>query len=188
MQGKGRAVAIEASGGMGKTRLLGEARAAGEREGLNVLSGRATELERDFPFALVRQLFEQHLANLSNEERENLLDGAGAARGALGLAPGMEGHDPFAVLHGLYWVTAALAEHRPLLLAIDDAHWADAGFLDYLGFLLPRLEELPVLVATTVRTDEPDPPPGLGMVLMDPSLRHMPLTPLSPRGTSELLA
>ncbi len=188
MRGKGCAVAIEASAGVGKTRLLGEARAAAERAGLNALSGRATELERDFPFALVRQLFEQHLANLPAKERENLLDGAGAARSALGLATGTEDHDPFAVLHGLYWVTATLAEREPLLLAIDDAHWADAGSLNYLGFLLPRLEELPVLVAITVRKEEPEPPPGLGMVLMDSSLRHMPLTPLSAKGTTELLA
>lgn len=187
-RGKGRAVAIEASAGMGKTRLLGAVRATGEREGLNILSGRATELERDFPFALARQLFEQHLTNLPAKERDDLLDGAGAARSALGLAAGAEDQDPFAVLHGLYWVTAALAERRPLLLAIDDAHWADAGSLDYLGFLLPRLEELPVLVAITVRTDEPEPPPGLGRISMDASLGHLSLTPLSADGTTELLA
>jgi len=186
-QGKGRAVAIEASPGLGKTRLLSEAKAVGERDGLNVRSGRATELERDFPFALVRQLFEQHLANLPDAEREVLLDGAGAARGALGLGGGVEGQDPFAVLHGLYWVTAALAEREPLLLAIDDAHWADAGSLDYLGFLLPRLEELPVLVVVAARTDEPDPPPGLGMVLMDGSLDRIPLHPLTAEATAELL-
>lgn len=186
--GKGRAVAIEASPGLGKTRLLGEARSAGEEGGLHVLSGRATELERDFPFALVRQLFGQHLTNLPDEEREALLDGAAAARGALGLATDAEDQDPFAVLHGLYWVTAALAERRPLLLAMDDVHWADAGSLDYLGFLLPRLEELPVLVVVAARTDEPDPPPGLGMVLMDGSLDHIPLHPLTAEATRALLA
>ena len=187
-EGKGRAVAIEASPGLGKTRLLSEAKAAGERGGLKVLSGRTTELERAFPFALVRQLFEQHLANLPDTEREALLDGAGAARGALGLGGGVEGQDTFAVFHGLYWVTAALAEREPLLLAIDDAHWADPGSLDYLAFLLPRLEELPVLVVVTVRADEPDPPPRLGMVLMDGSLRHLPLHPLTAEGTTELLS
>jgi predicted ATPase len=187
-RGKGRAVAVEASPGLGKTRLLSEAKAVGEQEGLHVLSARPTELERDFPFALLRQLFEQHLANLPDAEREALLDGAGAARGALGLGTHVEGQDAFAVLHGLYWVTAALAEREPLLLAIDDAHWADPGSLDYLGFLLPRLEELPVLVMVTVRPDEPDLPPGLGMVLMDASLGHIPLHPLTAEATSEMLA
>ena len=33
----------------------------------------------------------------------------------------------FAVLHGLYWLVANLAARRPLLIAVDDAHWADAG-------------------------------------------------------------
>jgi DNA-binding CsgD family transcriptional regulator len=187
-RGSGRAIAIEGSAGLGKTRLLREVRTAAERDGLKALSGRATELERDFPFALLRQLFELELMNLPSEERKDLLEGADAARGALGLAVDAdEDHDPFAVLHDLYWVTAALAERRPLLLAVDDIHWADPGSLDYLGFLLPRLEELPVLLVVASRTDEPDPPLGLGRILTDPSLRHLTLAPLSAEATTELL-
>jgi DNA-binding CsgD family transcriptional regulator/tetratricopeptide (TPR) repeat protein len=187
--GTGRAVAIEANAGLGKTRLLAEARAAGDEEGLNLLSGRATELERDFPFALVRQLFESRLATLAPQERRVLLEGASAACGALGLDAGRGGSDdPFAVLHGLYWVTAALAERRPLLLAIDDAHWADASSLDYLGFLLPRLEELPVLLVVTFRPDQPDSPPGLGRILADPIVRHLTPGPLGPGAAGTLLA
>lgn len=187
--GRGCAVAIEAAAGLGKTQLLREARQLGSAAGLNVLSGRATELEREFPFALVRQLFESQLASMPAEERAALLEGAKAAHGALGLDPGAEGsRDSFAVLHGLYWVTAALAEREPLLLAIDDAHWADAGSLDYLGFLLPRLEELPVVLVLTARPDEPDPPAGLTRVLTDPSVRHLTPAPLSREGTGELLA
>src|SRR5690349_20181346 len=112
---------------MGKTRLLQEVRASGEMAGLKVLTGRGTELERAFPFALVRQLFEAEVTCLPAAERLDLLEGAGAASGALGLAGDAEDRDPFAVLHGLYWVTAALAERHPLLLAIDDVHWADGG-------------------------------------------------------------
>ena len=53
---------------------------------MRVLAARATELERDFPFALVRQLFEPALAALDAPAREALFEGAaGAARGALGL-------------------------------------------------------------------------------------------------------
>ncbi len=187
--GRGRAIAIEASAGLGKTRLLGAARARGEEEGLGVLSGRATELERDFPFALVRQLFEGPMAALSAAEREALLDGAAPARRALGLDSETElDHDSFAVLHGLYWVTAALAERKPLLLAIDDAHWADSGSLDFVGFLLPRLEELPVLLVMTARPDEPDPPPILGRIFTDPFVQRQNPAPLSPEATGALLA
>jgi predicted ATPase len=167
--GRGRAVVIEAGAGLGKTRLLRKARETGSEAGLEVLSGRATELEQDFPFALVRQLFEARVAALSPQEGQATLEGASAARGALGLGSStVETDDPFAVLHGLYWVTAALAEQRPLLLAIDDAHWADSSSLDYLGFMLPRLEELPVLLVVTARSGEPDQRPGLDRILTDP--------------------
>ncbi len=157
--GAGRLVVIEAAAGLGKTRLLQAARESGRRAGMRVLAARATELERDFPFALARQLFEPALAALDGPEREALLSGAvGPARGALGIAQSDASAEPatdtFAVLHGLYWLTAAFAEQRPLLLAVDDAHWADAASLDFLRFLLPRLEELPVLLVVTCRPDE----------------------------------
>jgi DNA-binding CsgD family transcriptional regulator len=187
--GTGCAVAIEAGAGLGKTRLLQEVRRIGGEGDLNVLSGRATELESDFPFALVRQLFESQLTALSAQKRRAILEGATAAGAALGVDPsGRETDDPFAVLHGLYWVTAALGERQPLLLAIDDAHWADAGSLDYLGFLLPRLEELPVLLVVTVRPDEPESSPSLGRILTDPIVRHLTPAPLSPEATNTLLA
>jgi DNA-binding CsgD family transcriptional regulator len=187
--GTGRAVVIEASAGLGKTRLLEEARRVASAAGLSVLSARATELERDFTFALVRQLFASRLATLSGAEREQVLEGAAAARPALGLEQG-EGpdHDPFAVLHDLYWVAANLAEREPLLLSVDDAHWADATSLDYLTFLLPRLEEMPVLLVLTVRSDEPEQPPDLRRVLDDPVLTHLSPRSLSEGATQALLA
>ena len=54
-RGEGAAAVVEGPAGIGKTRLLA---AAGEgAEGLEVLRARASELERDFPFGVVRQLF-----------------------------------------------------------------------------------------------------------------------------------
>ncbi|HEX5526472.1 MAG TPA: AAA family ATPase [Solirubrobacterales bacterium] len=186
--GRGSALAIEAEAGLGKTRLLQEARRIGAEAGLDVLWARATDLERESPFALVRQLFESRLTGLSPAEREQVLEGATAALGALGLDPGGDREsDSFAVLHGLYWVTAAMAERRPLLLAVDDAHLADAGSLDYFGFLLPRLEELPVLLILTARPNEPDPSGGLGRILTDASTRHVSPGPLSVEATGAIL-
>jgi DNA-binding CsgD family transcriptional regulator len=187
--GEGCAVAIEAGAGLGKTHLLHEARKAGATAELDVLSARATDLERDFPFSLVRQLFESRLAILPPDEREKIFEGASAARGALGGDPNDTWtHDSFSVLHGLYWVTAALAEKGPLLLAIDDLHLADAASLDYLCFLLPRLEELSVVLVMAARPDEPDSAAGLEQVLTDSSVRHLKLTPLSAEGSAALLA
>ncbi|HUB98193.1 MAG TPA: AAA family ATPase, partial [Solirubrobacterales bacterium] len=187
--GSGRAVAIEGSPGLGKTRLLREARSRGLGAGLEILSARATELERDFPFSLVRQLFEPRLALLSASELEVLLEGAGAARSALGLdRASASTHDAFSVLHALYWVTATLADEKPILLTIDDAHLADAASLDYLNFVLPRLEELPIGLMLAARPNEPDPSGGVGRFLTDTSVRHLPLAPLSAAATADLLA
>jgi len=187
--GRGGAVAIEGRAGLGKTRLLKEVRSIAVEAGFDVLTARATDLERDFPFALVRQLFESPLGSLTEGEQMALLEGAEPARSALGLDRARDGgHDPFAVLHGLYWVTAALAERRPLLLAIDDAHAADAGSLDYLGFLMPRIEELPVLVLVAARSDEPDTPGALGQVLSDAAVQSLALAPLSSEASHALLA
>ena len=187
--GKGCAVGIEAAAGLGKTRLLQVTRGSGTDAGLKILAGRASELEQDFPFALVRQLLGPEIAGLPAEERERVFDGATAARGALGLDLGdRPDSDAFAVLHALYWVTAALAERTPLLLAIDDAHSADAASLDYLAFLLPRLEELPILLVLTGRPDEPDPSGGFRRMMTDATVRHLTLSPLSPEATAAFLA
>jgi DNA-binding CsgD family transcriptional regulator len=185
--GRGCAVGIEAAAGLGKTRLLGEARTLGSEAGLSVLAGRATELERDFPFALVRQLLAAEIAGLSDGERERVFEGATAARGALGMEEDAGAPDTFAVLHALYWVTAALAERNPLLLAVDDTHTADVASLDYLGFLLPRLEELSVLLVVTARPDESDPAGSFRRVMADPVVRLMPLAPLSAEASAILL-
>ncbi|HYV15389.1 MAG TPA: AAA family ATPase [Conexibacter sp.] len=191
--GTGRLVVVEAAAGLGKTRLLQAARERGRAAGMRVLVGRATELERDFPFALLRQLFEPTLAALEEPAREALFDGAaGAARGALGFGR-REGHaqpsaDAFAVLHGLYWLTAALAEQQPLLLALDDAHWSDAASLDFVRFLVPRLDELPVLLALACRPHEAGAETSLARIATDALAQRLTPGTLSSGATAVLLA
>src|SRR5204862_6049559 len=149
--GRGRFVVIEGPAGIGKTALLAAARTAAAEGGMRVLRSRATEMETNFAFGVVRQLFERPLVEASELERADLLQGAaGVAAGLLGLpgaapadAPPSSGVDPsFAILHGLYWLCANLAAVGPLCLVVDDAHWADSATLRYLAFLLTRLEEL----------------------------------------------
>ncbi|TML95526.1 MAG: hypothetical protein E6G03_08065 [Actinobacteria bacterium] len=79
--GRGRFLVIEGPAGIGKTALLAAARTAAADSGMRVLRSRGTELERDFAFGVVRQLFESPLAEASELERSDLLQAsAGGSR------------------------------------------------------------------------------------------------------------
>jgi DNA-binding CsgD family transcriptional regulator/tetratricopeptide (TPR) repeat protein len=161
--GRGRFVVVEGPAGIGKTALLAATRTAAAEGGMQVLRSRATEMETNFAFGVVRQLFEPPLVEASELERADLLQAAaGVAAGLLGLpgappadGPPSSGVDPsFAILHGLYWLCANVAAVGPLCLVVDDAHWADAASLRYLAFLLTRLEELDIALVVATRPPE----------------------------------
>src|SRR5690242_2113254 len=119
--GRGRLLVIEAEPGMGKTALLAAARTRAAARGVRVLRARGTELEHDFAFGIVRQLFERPLVDATGRERSELLAGAaGVAAGVLGLPGAHPVESPidasFAIQHGLYWLCANLAAGGPLCL------------------------------------------------------------------------
>ena len=150
--GEGGVLVVEGPAGIGKTRLLDAARAAAADGGLRVLSARASPLEREFGFGIVRDLLAPVLRDPA--ERAALMHGAARLAGPA-LEPGDLAVPGFAALHGIYWLVAEMAERRPLPLAIDDAHWADAASLRALCHLAHRITGLPVLLA--VATGEPNP-------------------------------
>jgi class 3 adenylate cyclase/DNA-binding CsgD family transcriptional regulator len=156
--GVGRLLAIEARPGMGKTRLVTEARAVAAAAGFDVLGARGGELEHEFAYGIVRQLFEPVLAR--PDDRVELLSGAAELAATLfdesklAYALGQDADVSFAMLHGLYWLAANAALRRPTLLAIDDLQWADAPSLRWLSYLVRRLEGLPLLVIAGTRPPE----------------------------------
>jgi DNA-binding CsgD family transcriptional regulator/tetratricopeptide (TPR) repeat protein len=195
--GHGMFLVLEGPAGIGKTALLAAARTAAADSGMRVLRARGTELERDFAFGVVRQLFEPSLVEASEPERADLLHGAaGVAAGLLGLPGASPCEDPppwgvdpsFAILHGLYWLCANLSAAEPLCVIVDDAHWADTASLRYLAFLLTRLEELDVALVVASRPREPGTDVELlTTVLTDPSADVIELSPLTRAGVAELL-
>ncbi len=155
----GRLLVIEGPPGIGKTVLLAEARRRGRAAGLRVLGARGSELERSFSYGVVRQLFEPLLASLDASERVGLLDGAAALAQPVfdpaHVADAPAADSSLATLHGLYWLTANLAERHRLLLAFDDLQWTDLSSLRWLAYLLPRIEGIEVSVVAALRAAEP---------------------------------
>jgi predicted ATPase len=147
---------IEGAPGIGKTRLLGAVADVAAAGGARVLSARASELERELPFGVMRQLFEPVLARAPSAQRLQLLGGSAAfASHALTAHPREAAADVFAVLNGLYWLTANLATITPLVLCIDDLHWADEPSLRALAYLLARVEGVDAQLSVALRPNEP---------------------------------
>ena len=117
--------------------------------------------------------------------------GGSALPGASTDAPGAAGEPldaSFGILHGLYWLCAALADGAPLVLAVDDAHWADAPSLRFLAFLVPRLEELPVTVLVAASPDpDADVAPLLGVLRGDRAAQVLRPAALSAAAVGDLI-
>jgi DNA-binding CsgD family transcriptional regulator len=179
--GRGRVALIEGPAGIGKSRLLAEARARAVGR-MTVLTARCGELERDFSFGAVRQLLEPVA------DRERLLAGAAAPAAGVLEAPGEATEGSFAVLHGLYWAVLNLAEERPVLLALDDLQWSDRPSLRFVAYLVRRLEGSPVLVAATLRSTEPGTDPALiAEIAADPLCEAVRPAPLGDGAVIELV-
>jgi DNA-binding CsgD family transcriptional regulator len=189
---EGRLVVIEGSAGIGKSSLLAESRAIASGADMRVLGARAGEHEAEFAFGVVRQLFEQPLANASPAQRAELLAGAAALVEPLFPAvqpePALALSDsPFAIRHGLYWLAANMAYLQPTCLVVDDLHWADGPSLHWLGYLVRRLEGLPLVVVAATRPPEQGYDPSLlDQLLTDPAALIIQPAPLTLASITQL--
>lgn len=184
--GSGGVIVVEGEAGAGKTSLLrAAATMAAEREML-VLRARGGEYERDFPYGVVRQLFEPVLRDPAR--RAELLSGSAALARPV-FEPGADAAEGGAIEHGLYWLAADLAATAPLLLVVDDAQWADLASLQALSYIARRLDGLPAAMAVGVRSGEP----GVHEELLDELRREAPErliepSPLSTQAAAALVA
>ncbi len=148
-------VLVGGEAGVGKTRLVEEFCRSAAAEGAHVLTGQCLELgEEGLPFAP----FASALRKLVNAEGLAVLDGR--ERDFARLLPELglpaEAGDVrrgylFELVAALF---ARLSEQQPLVLVLEDLHWADASTRDLIGFLV-RSARLPhVLLIATYRTDE----------------------------------
>jgi len=181
-------IAIEGVPGIGKTSLLEAAAAASERAGARVLRARSSELERELPFGVMRQLLGPAVRAAPDGERAALLGGAAAFAAAALAAQPAAANDGFAVLDGLYWLVANLAAATPLVLAVDDLQWADAPSLRALAYLAARLDGVDAQLCVALRRHEPgSDEPLIEAVVGGPRCALMRLGPLDDAATAALI-
>ena len=158
--GSGGFACVEGPPGIGKSALVAAAAGLASGRTMLVLGARGGELERDIPFGIVRQLFEPAVLGLDDAARDRVIDPVAALAGAALDLPGSRAHEvrtpdsASAMLRGLYWLTSNLSAERPLVMAVDDAHWVDSVSLQFLAYLARRLEGLPVALIVAIREGE----------------------------------
>ena len=162
-------VVIEGEGGIGKSRLLSLALQDARERGCHVASAKAEEMEQNRPFGVIA-------AALGCARGAD--DGPRAAIADLISAPDHRDHagltvssDPglqFRVVDALCDVVESMALDRPVVLGLDDLHWADPSSLVTLGALARTAVGLPVALILCCR---PFPRPPALLRLFE-SLEH----------------
>ena len=195
--GHGSLLVVEGPAGIGKSALIGAARAAVGRARARGRCARAAESSSaTSPSASCASCSSPRWPRSPPAPATTCCRGRpawpGGCSGCRARAPeGGEVAAPdasFTVLHGLYWLCANLSGDRPLVLTVDDAHWADAPSLRFLAFLLPRLEELSLALVVATRPEaESAAAPLLALLLADPLARVLRPAPLSAGAVGRLV-
>jgi DNA-binding CsgD family transcriptional regulator/tetratricopeptide (TPR) repeat protein len=151
-------VLIGGESGVGKSRLMEEFAERVGASGARVIAGDCIDLgDAELPYApLVGALRE-----ISAEEVAEIVPRG--ARGLSSVLPQLEGEDvdvePSSLAQGrlfelLLSLLGGLGAERPLVLVVEDAHWADPSTRDFLSFLIRNRRHERLVVAVTYRTDE----------------------------------
>jgi DNA-binding CsgD family transcriptional regulator len=171
-QGYGGTAVVEGPPGIGKSLLLREMAERAGAHGIRVAKASGAELERELPFVVIRQLYDDlshRVGGLEPDAVSRLLGGDGVGL----LTPPNIGN----VVTVLYRGVADFARREPLLFVIDDVQWADPDSVRALHFLARRISELPVGLLLGTRPSVSDGPiEDLVAMASIPVIRPAPLS------------
>jgi ATP/maltotriose-dependent transcriptional regulator MalT len=165
-RGEPATVLLGGEAGVGKTRLVNEFTArvhrAGEPGAGRVLAGGCLELSSaGLPYAPFTAILRQLVRDMGTDGVAALMPG-GTTRDLARLLPGF-GESPAdpdrdsgraRLFEQMLTLLERLADHAPLTLVVEDAHWADRSTRDLLVFLIRNLRHGPVLLLITYRSDD----------------------------------
>jgi len=195
--GRGGVLSITGAPGIGKTALIAEILIRAGLRGYTTLSGRAAEFERDLPFAVLADALAARIAavgpqNLGLSEGEltvlaPVLPSVAPAAGFAGASA--QPDERHRVLRTLRALLERLAAAAPLVVAIDDLHWADAASVDLVCHCLHRGFEAPVLLVLASRPAQSE---SRLLTTLEEAQRHqrarrIELAPLSKTDTRRLI-
>ena len=189
--GRATTVLVGAEAGVGKTRLLHEHVDRCREAGAIAVVGGCLELgEGSLPYAPVADALRQLADELGHDRLRALL--VGPRRWLARLIPDVvsvpdDGGDVlpaqfFAALHRLF--VDLSSEERPVVVVLEDLHWADRSSLDLLRYLARSLGDAHVMIVGTYRSDELHRrhalQPALGELVRLPTTISLGLGPFSP--------
>lgn len=197
-EGESTVVVLSGEPGIGKTALLAETMRRCRERGCMVLSGRAVEFEQDLPFGVFADAFErelrarrQALSDIGDDEDLPLLKAAfpSLARPSPNPTAAPQPDERHLLLQAIQRLVEVLAGDRPLVLALDDLHWADPASVDLVCRLLhrPLAGPLLLLLASRPAQGEPRMRTALGEAERHARAVRIDLAPLSADDAEKLL-
>ncbi len=187
--------------GIGKTRLLAELQARAHDRRYLVLAGRAAEFERNLPFGLFVAALDDYLASLGDDElsalgpdprRPPAAELGGIFPALAHLAEGVPGglqEERYRAHRAVRALLDGLSARRPVVLVLDDVHWADAASVELLCHLVAHRPAGPVLVTLAMRPVGTSPRlvAALEQAARDGSAERLQLGPLSREDAGQLI-
>lgn len=166
-QGRGGVAVLQGPPGIGKTRILDEI-AARVDTGALLLRGRASEFETSFPLGVFVDALDDYLRSLGRSPMAEIdpatdaelalifpgLQAGKAGAGEIGLPTAADRVRAYFAIRSLLEV---VAERHPVVLLLDDLHWADRGSVELFAHLIRRPPRTPVLIVATYRDHQVDP-------------------------------
>ena len=143
ISGRGRAVLVSGEAGLGKSALLRRFVERARERGAHVISGECTEIEARRPFGPFIDAFTTGDIPLPAE----------LAQGGPGALPVAE-VERYRVHVAFAERLAEAARERPIVMIIEDLHWADEATNELVPYLARKLRDAPVLLLVTFRSDE----------------------------------
>ena len=190
--GESCCIALEGEPGIGKTHLLTELHRLAEERGYLVLGGSATEFERDQPFAVWADALDAYVASQEfgeswgTENARELADILPSLRRPAESQASSVPDERYRAHRASRQLLEVLAKDRPLVVVLDDLHWADEASIELLAALLRRGPEAPVLLALGFRRAQA--PARLSAALASFAVDPISLEPLTEAEVNELLA